>query len=499
MIDFKRNKIGVPAKVAQHRVRPEPHRAHRAAPLRGRREALHPRARWASRSATTVISARNADIKPGNCLPLRYIPLGTVIHNVELKIGGGAQMVRSAGSGAQLMAKEGDWGQVRLPSGEMRRVHIDCRATIGQVGNVEHSSVHVRQGRPHALDGHAPAQPRRRDEPGRSPDGRRRRSHLRWSPPLFAVGQADQGPQDAPQQAHRPDDHRASAGRRARAMARSVKKGPVRRRATCSKKVEDDATAEVQEASIKTWSRRSTIMPDDGRAHLRGAQRPQVHPGVRHREHGRPQARRVRADAHLPRPLAAIARPRTRSRASPWQRCIPQWLPRVAPRKVRIVADMIRGKRVDEALDHPAVPAAQGAPRCWPRCSSSAVANAENDQGGDVDSLVVKTVAVDGGPMQKRWHAARDGPRQPHPAPHQPRHRRWSPTSSREGRSVMGQKTHPIGFRLGVIKTWDSQVVRGEELRQVAARGPRAQALRQEEARPRRRLATSRSSAPPTR
>ena len=90
-----------------------------------------------------VVSSRNADIKPGNSLPLRFIPLGTTIHNVELKIGGGAQMVRSAGVGAQLMAKEGDWGQLRLPSGEVRRVHLDCRATVGQVGNVEHSNMHV--------------------------------------------------------------------------------------------------------------------------------------------------------------------------------------------------------------------------------------------------------------------------------------------------------------------------------------------------------------------
>jgi large subunit ribosomal protein L2 len=106
LIDFKRNKIGVPATDA-------------------------------------VLSSRNADIKPGNNLPLRFIPLGTTIHNIELKISGGAQMCRSAGVGAQVMAKEGDWGQLRLPSGETRRVHLDCRATIGQVGNIEHASVHV--------------------------------------------------------------------------------------------------------------------------------------------------------------------------------------------------------------------------------------------------------------------------------------------------------------------------------------------------------------------
>ena len=89
----------------------------------------------------TVVSSREADIKPGNSLPLRAIPLGTTIHNVCLHVAGKAQLVRSAGDGAQLMAKEGDWGQVRLPSGEVRKVHLDCRATIGQLGNGEHSSV----------------------------------------------------------------------------------------------------------------------------------------------------------------------------------------------------------------------------------------------------------------------------------------------------------------------------------------------------------------------
>ena len=89
-----------------------------------------------------VLSSRNADIKPGNTLPLRFIPLGTTIHNIELKISGRARSCAARpASRAQLMAKEGDWGQVRLPSGEVRKVHLDCRATIGQVGNIEHGSV----------------------------------------------------------------------------------------------------------------------------------------------------------------------------------------------------------------------------------------------------------------------------------------------------------------------------------------------------------------------
>jgi large subunit ribosomal protein L2 len=95
-----------------------------------------------------VISSRSADIKPGNSLPLRAVPVGTMIHNIELKIGKGGQLVRSAGAAAQLMAKEGDYAQVRLPSGEVRLVHVNCRATVGQVSNLDHSKVsHGKAGR----------------------------------------------------------------------------------------------------------------------------------------------------------------------------------------------------------------------------------------------------------------------------------------------------------------------------------------------------------------
>ena len=87
------------------------------------------------------MAGEQAEINVGNALPLRQIPLGTVIHNLELKLGKGGQMVRAAGAGAQLMAKEGAYAQVKLPSGEVRKVHIDCYATVGQVGNLEHEIV----------------------------------------------------------------------------------------------------------------------------------------------------------------------------------------------------------------------------------------------------------------------------------------------------------------------------------------------------------------------
>ena len=141
VIDFRRDKLGVPAQVAS--IEYDPNRSARIALLHyadgEKRYILWP---VGLAVGDTVVSSASADIKPGNALPLRNIPLGTTIHNVELKVAGRAQMVRSAGSGAQLMAKEGEWGQVRLPSGEVRLVHLNCRATVGQFGNLEHSSVH---------------------------------------------------------------------------------------------------------------------------------------------------------------------------------------------------------------------------------------------------------------------------------------------------------------------------------------------------------------------
>jgi large subunit ribosomal protein L2 len=90
-----------------------------------------------------VISGDTSPINPGNALPLHKIPVGTVIHNIELRIGKGGQLVRSAGAGAQLMAKEGQYAQIKLPSGEVRKVHINCYATIGQVGNLDHENISI--------------------------------------------------------------------------------------------------------------------------------------------------------------------------------------------------------------------------------------------------------------------------------------------------------------------------------------------------------------------
>ena len=143
LIDFRRaDKDGVPAKVAH--IEYDPNRTARIALLHyadgEKRYILAPNG---LQVGAEVVSGPAADILPGNALPLRGIPLGTTIHNLELKRGRGGQLVRSAGAAAQLMAKEGDYAQVRLPSGEVREIHIECYATIGQVGNLEHENVSI--------------------------------------------------------------------------------------------------------------------------------------------------------------------------------------------------------------------------------------------------------------------------------------------------------------------------------------------------------------------
>ena len=142
VIDFKRDKVDMPASVL--RLEYDPNRSAFIALVQyedgEKRYILAPVGIGAG---DTVVSSATADIKPGNCLPLENIPVGTVIHNIELYPGRGAQLVRAAGVAAQLMAKEGGMATIRMPSGEMRKVRIDCRATIGQVGNIDHSNVSI--------------------------------------------------------------------------------------------------------------------------------------------------------------------------------------------------------------------------------------------------------------------------------------------------------------------------------------------------------------------
>ncbi|MBV9232435.1 MAG: 50S ribosomal protein L2 [Candidatus Eremiobacteraeota bacterium] len=139
IIDFKRAKDGVPAKVAT--IEYDPNRSCRIALLHYRDgEKRYILAPLGLQTGDVLESGPSADIKIGNALPIKNIPVGSVIHNIEMRPGEGGKLVRSAGVAAQLMAKEDAYSQVRMPSGEVRRIHVECRATIGQLGNVEHEN-----------------------------------------------------------------------------------------------------------------------------------------------------------------------------------------------------------------------------------------------------------------------------------------------------------------------------------------------------------------------
>jgi len=142
IIDFKRTKDNIPAKVAT--IEYDPNRSSRIALLNyadgEKRYILAPNG---LKVGDVVFSGPESDIKPGNCLPLANIPLGTQVHNIEMKIGKGGQIVRSAGTSAQLMAKEGNYALLRLPSGELRRVRVECRATVGVVSNIDHENITI--------------------------------------------------------------------------------------------------------------------------------------------------------------------------------------------------------------------------------------------------------------------------------------------------------------------------------------------------------------------
>ncbi|HXA43424.1 MAG TPA: 50S ribosomal protein L2 [Candidatus Solibacter sp.] len=142
IVDFKRNKIAIPGKVAA--IEYDPNRSSRLALIHyidgEKRYILAP---LGLRVGDSVEAGPQADIKPGNALPIANIPVGTTVHNIELKLGRGGQMVRSAGAAAQLLAKEGDYAQVRMPSGEVRLVPVVCTATIGQLGNLDHENENV--------------------------------------------------------------------------------------------------------------------------------------------------------------------------------------------------------------------------------------------------------------------------------------------------------------------------------------------------------------------
>ena len=280
IIDFRRTKDGVPAKVAA--VEYDPNRNARILLL----HYLDGEKRYILAPANVAVgdllqSGQGSEIRPGNALPLRYIPVGTTVHNVELKPGGGGKMARSAGSSVQLVAKEGDYATLRLPSTEMRRVPIDCRATVGSVGNAEAELIKIGKAGRNRWKGVRPQTRGVAMNPVDHPHGGGEGKTSGGRHPVSPWGKPEGRTRDKTkpsQTTHRPSTPHprlAPVEGNTHAMPRSLKKGPF---------VDDhllkkvDALNEQNEKRvIKTWSRRSTIIPEmvghtiavhDGRKHV---------------------------------------------------------------------------------------------------------------------------------------------------------------------------------------------------------------------------------------
>ena len=277
VIDFKRQKQDMPATV--QRIEYDPNRSAFIALIKYEDETLsYILAPYGLKAGDQVVSSASADIKPGNCLPIANIPVGTVIHNVELQPGHGAQLVRSAGAAAQLMAKEGDLAQVRLPSGEVRYVRMNCTACIGQVGNLDHENVHIgKAGRTR----HMGIRPTVRgsvmnpnDHPhgggeGRAPVGRPGPVTPWGKPALGYKTRKGKNP------TNKFIIKRRNSQKGGNEMSRSIKKGPFVA-PELYKRVEELNKAGEKKV-LKTWSRASTIFPSfvghtiavhDGRKHV---------------------------------------------------------------------------------------------------------------------------------------------------------------------------------------------------------------------------------------
>ena len=283
LVDFKRVKDGVPAKVAA--IEYDPNRTCRIALLHyADGEKAYILAPRGLSVGDRVESGQGADIKPGNALPMRYIPVGTTLHNVELRPGQGGKIGRSAGIAVQLVAKDGDYATLRMPSTEMRRVLIDCRATVGEVGNSQHELIKIGKAGRNRWKGTQAPDPRCRHEPRRPPARWWRRQDLRRSSRRVSVGQAGrpypQQEEGQPAAHHPPPTHEQGSPltrREAKGthMTRSLKKGPFVDDHLL-KKI-DTQNAAGERKVVKTWSRRSTIIPDmvghtiavhDGRKHV---------------------------------------------------------------------------------------------------------------------------------------------------------------------------------------------------------------------------------------
>ena len=408
-IDFKRRKFNVPATV--ERLEYDPNRSAFIALVRYEDgEQAYILAPQRVSPGDKVVSGDRCDIKPGNAMPMSNIPVGTIIHNVEMKPGKGGQIARSAGNYVQLVGKDQGYALLRLPSGEQRMVHARCMATIGAVSNPDNQNTNQGKAGRMRWRGRRPSVRGVAMNPVDHPHGGGEGKSSGGRHPVHPLGRADQGQAHAEQQENRPLHHAASGQEIGRGTVNGAfrMEGPLRRRLSSQ---EGRAGAGERPQGYHPYLVAAVHDPAAVRGpHLWCLQRAQVSAGAGQREHGRPQVRRVFADAGLPRPcrrqesaagltMGKLARPR-RLGETEAQAKIRNL--RISPQKLGLVTAAIRGRPVDEAL----ITLANSRRRIAGdvrKCLQSAIANAENNHELDVDRLVVAEATVGKGLVMKRW------------------------------------------------------------------------------------------------
>ena len=261
IIDFKRRKLDMAGEGRAAGIRSQPHELHRADHLLGRRAGLHHCSPASQLSATPSSPAWLVDVKPGNAMPLAAIPVGTIVHNVEMKIGKGGAIARSAGSYAQIVGRDQGYVSLRLSSGEQRMIHGQCFATVGSVSNRDHMNASLGKAGRNRWLGQRPHNRGVTMNPVEHPHGGGEGRTSGGRHPVFAVGQADQGQENSFQQVDGQVHRRFAACPQEEGLSHDALdlEGAVRRR--LSPEEADVARSSGRSDVIKIWSRRSTILP----------------------------------------------------------------------------------------------------------------------------------------------------------------------------------------------------------------------------------------------
>ena len=401
MVDFKRRKFDMPATV--ERLEYDPNRTAFIALIKYEDgELAYILAPQRLAPGDTVIADAKADVKPGNAMPLTNIPIGTIVHNVEMKPGNGGQIARSAGTYVQLVGRDAGYALLRLNSGETRMVPAECMATVGAVSNPDNSNVSIGKAGRKRWMGRKPEVRGVAMNPVDHPHGGGEGPHLRRPSSGHALGQADQGQEDPLQQGERQIHPAQPPSEEEGIETCHVRSGKARSSTATSEEGGEGARQSARNAIIKMWSRRSTILPQfvgltfgvhNGQKHIPvlvtedmvGHKFGEFSPTRTFHGHAADRRRRGR------RQIMGKPQPSARSRTTrPWPS--PRLIRR-SPRKLNLVAQLHPGQK-GRPCARPSHLFPQRIAKDVKKMLQSAVANAENNHHLDVDLLVVASATV---------------------------------------------------------------------------------------------------------